>query len=140
MFQLSAACEEGEYAMTLSETSTEVKYDLNIKKMRFNDTESTLFLFRDLTQEEKLHTALMEQKYRAALLSTVTHEFRTPLMIIRGNLDTWLQDHAQQSPACFQPPAQIVTALLATSLLKQFLRDISVLFPRETAVGREETR
>lgn len=108
--------------MTESEESVEVKFSLNIKKIRFNDMDSTLFLIRDSTDEEKLHRTLVEQKYRGMLLATITHELKTPLMTISGNLEVLLQN--ERLPKDLQPDVR--AALMATRSLKYYLRDICV--------------
>ncbi|MDR3734835.1 MAG: hypothetical protein P4L10_04775 [Acidobacteriaceae bacterium] len=125
--------------MTLPENSTDVKYSMNIKSMVFNEVDAKLFLIRDSTDAEKLHQTLVEQKYRGALLSTVTHEFKTPLMIIRGNLESWISDNAEGKNVIQvgrTTPPQIQAALLATRTLKYFLRDISVLCTLDNCENR----
>lgn len=121
VLELAACLENGNFCMLGSDSETEVKYYLTVKRVQFNDVQYTLFLMRDSTDAEKVHRTLVEQKYRGALLSTVTHEFRTPLMIIRGNLEL-IQKESGDTPT-------VQAALIATVALKYFLRDISVLSP-----------
>jgi len=108
---------DGEYAIVQPDEDSHIKYLLNIKKVRFNDENSTLFLIRDPTDTEKLHQILIEQKYREALLSTVTHELKTPLMTISAALDILKKDIPKN--------LHIDAAIVAGKILKYYLHDIN---------------
>jgi signal transduction histidine kinase len=43
------------------------------------DTELTIILFIDITAEEKLYKARLEEKYKNIFLSSNSHQLRTPL-------------------------------------------------------------
>ncbi len=112
---------EGEFIMLKKETGTRVKYCLNSKKISFAGGPATLFLVRDSSDTERAHRRLVEEKYRGLLLSTVTHELKTPLTVISGNLELIERRVPRDAQPC------VDAALLAAKSLKYYLRDINVL-------------
>ncbi len=126
IMELAEICTESEYVLT-GEDATDVRFSLGVKKIVFNEIESTLFLIRDPTDSEKVYRKLVEQKYRGALLSTVTHEFKTPLMVIHGNLEL-IEIEVRALPGLAQ---KVRASLTAAKVLKYYLRDISVRYACE---------
>jgi len=113
---------EGEFLMVKKDSHTGVSYCLNCKKVVFHDVEATLFLIRGSTDTEKAHRKLVEEKYRGVLLSTITHELKTPLTIISGNLELVRTKCDQEDQA------HLEAAMLAAKSLKYYLYDINVPF------------
>ncbi len=82
----------GTFGMVEGQEGTDVKYVLTSRKILFKKREAQLFLIREATDMEKVHRRIIEEKYRGVLLSTITHDIRTPLTIIRGSIES-LEDH-----------------------------------------------
>ncbi len=111
---------EGEFLM-LGE-SGEVKYALTCKKIMFNELPATLLMIRDSTGTERAHHKLVEEKYRGVLLSTITHELKTPLTVISGNLEL-----IRKSTSTLGDRSHLEAAMMAAKSLKYFLHDINVI-------------
>lgn len=127
---------EGTYVMTCGSTDTEVRYTLNAKKVVFNEVNSTLFLIRDTTHAERAYRKLVEEKYRGVLLSTITHELKTPLTIMSGNLE--LLSASCRSVITPEDQAHLEAAMLAAKSLKYYLHDINVRRRvKQSAIGHK---
>ena len=120
VFELAKANISGSYAMMAAGNNTEVQYSMNCRKILFRGNEGTLFHIRESTDIEKTQRKLIEDKYRGVLLSTITHDIKTPLTIIKGNIEM-LKDYA------IGGSLQCINALLvAVNSLEYFVHDINV--------------
>ncbi len=115
---------EGTFVMTCGGTDTEVRYTLNAKKIIFNEVESTLLLIRDTSHVERAYRKIVEEKYRGVLLSTITHELKTPLTIMSANLA--LVHDSCKNAISPDDQAHLEVAMLAAKSLKYYLYDVNV--------------
>lgn len=106
--------EEGTYSL-LGKDNT-LKYSLSKKPIFFKEEEATLIIIREFSSIEKFQ----ENKCKELLISTMTHDIKTPLTIIQGNLallnDFVLERGMQHFKAVFA----------ATETLEYHLYDIIV--------------
>jgi len=110
----------GEFAMVLNETDTDVKCSINLQKIFFKGEDAMLALFRPTSDIENLHRKLIEDKYRGVLLSTITHEIKTPLTIIKGNIET-LKDYVS-----LKGMTHFNAMKISITFLEYFMHDITV--------------
>ena len=120
IFDLVAENFTGEVAILSVENDTEVKYSMSCQKVMFNGADAMLFLIRKPTNIEKMSRKLMEDKYRSVLLSTITHDIRTPLTIIKGNMEM-LKDQVQAKGELF-----LEAIMVSITALEYFINDITV--------------
>ena len=106
--------EEGTYSLVGKDNK--MKYSLSKKPIIFKDEEATLLILREFTSVEKLQ----ENKNKELLLSTITHDIKTPLTIIQGHMSL-LNDFVQKEGILHYR-----AVLSATETLEYFLYDIIV--------------
>ncbi len=100
-----------------------LRYTMHKKSILFKGHEATLAIVRDFTPVENLQRKIAEGKYRAVLLSTITHDIKTPLTVILGNLSL-LGPHVMRQGRDF-----FTAVSVATETLEFFMRDIIVSGP-----------
>ncbi len=110
----------GTFGLIENQHDTEVKYTLTSKKIMFKKKEAQLFLIRDVTKLEQVHHRAVEEKYRGLLLSTITHDIRTPLTIIKGNIES-LEEHVEKTGAGY-----LEAIKASANNLEYFMYDVSV--------------
>ena len=121
VFELTKSGISGTYAMVAAGVNTDVQYSINCKKINFRGNEATLFHIRESTDIEKTHRKLIEDKYRGVLLSTITHDIKTPLTIIKGNVEILKDQVIGGDLHC------INALLVAVNSLEYFVHDINVM-------------
>ncbi|MDR3549213.1 MAG: histidine kinase dimerization/phospho-acceptor domain-containing protein [Candidatus Pacebacteria bacterium] len=110
---------EGEFVVLLG---NEVRYSLSCKRIVFTQLPATLFMLQACSNTERTHQRLMEERYRGVILSTVTHELKTPLTVISGNLEL-VQRNVREND---EDRLRIEAAVQATKALKYYIHDINV--------------
>ena len=77
------AIEDENYFLANIDTLVEIR----VKEILFDGREAKLISFMDCTSAQKLEKAETESKYKTKLISTISHELRTPVTAILGSLD-----------------------------------------------------
>jgi signal transduction histidine kinase len=111
---------DGTYALTDKKEDSKINFTLWKEKVQFKGESSSLFVIVQSNEIDKLKSKLIEDKYRGVLLSTITHEIKTPLTIIKGNLLV-MEKH-------LEPAAKdnLLAANIAVDTLEYFAYDIRV--------------
>ena len=87
LLELAGLLHEEVYALVNKQKSEDsIEYTMHLKKMRIRQKDATVFVLSEPSDVEKIHTQLTEEKFRGVLLSTITHEIKTPLTVIQGSL------------------------------------------------------
>lgn len=100
-------------------------FSLNKKSIIFKDQEAILLIIREYSLVEKIQRRVSENKYREVLLSTVSHDIKTPLTIIEGNM-TLLSDFIKEEGMEYYK-----AVYTATEMLDFFFQDLHVKYIKE---------
>ena len=65
----------------------EVKFELKYKKILFKNKMCLILILRDVELLEKLNKAKVEEKYKKIIITTISHEFRTPMTSILSGVN-----------------------------------------------------
>lgn len=79
-----------------------------------------MLFIRDSTITERVHTKVTQEKYKNMIISTITHDMKTPVMAIKGHLDL-LPQYITQGGEQF-----LHAAKLATSSFEYYIYDLIV--------------
>lgn len=99
-----------------------LKYLIDRTNVDINEKESIVLMIRDSTAVEQAHTKSTEVKYKKLMLSTITHDLKSPITAIQGHLSL-LPDYVSEKGVKFLKSAQI-TALA----FEYYIYDLVVLF------------
>jgi len=110
---------EETYSLLLDST---LKYTLSKKSIIFKELDAILIIIRAFNKVEVIQRQITEEKFRTVLLSTITHDIKTPLTVIKSNL-ALLQDLVFPEGNNFYK-----ATCVATDALEHYLRDIIVFF------------
>jgi signal transduction histidine kinase len=105
----------------LKDENKEKAISVKFEKIIFENEMTNLYVFKDNTLIQKIEKAEAESKYKEILMTTVTHELRTPVNGIKGNLEL-LKDHTSQDGKIF-----IKVSLHSCDLLINLINDILVI-------------
>lgn len=72
-------------------SSENLVYTLIKRIVNFEDQEASLIFIREPSQTEKTHMKVTEEKYKKMMISTITHDMKTPIMSVKGNLEMLFQ-------------------------------------------------
>ncbi|MDR3548284.1 MAG: hypothetical protein P4M11_08495 [Candidatus Pacebacteria bacterium] len=89
-------------------------------EFKSTEEEATLMLIRDPTSVEKAHMKVTEERYKSLLMSTVTHDLKTPLAEIEGQfvaLDEFVRPEGEK---------HLIAARMATSLFRYYVYNLIV--------------
>ena len=120
-FVCSDTLDEGTYSLIIN---NDLKYTMHKKSIIFKDMDAILLIIRAFNAVENLQRKMTEEKFRSVLLSTVTHDIKTPLTVIKSNI-ALLQDHVCEGGKAFYN-----ATCIATDVLEHYLRDIIVTIIR----------
>ncbi len=109
---------EGTYSLLTS--AKVLQYTMQKKSIIFKESDAVLLIIRAFNKVETLHQKVTEDKFRTVLLSTITHDIKTPLTVIKSNLSL-LQDLVTDTGQDFYR-----ATCVATDALEHYLRDIIV--------------
>ncbi|MDR3548594.1 MAG: hypothetical protein P4M11_10090 [Candidatus Pacebacteria bacterium] len=73
-----------------------LSYVLQKRFVEYKPNEEDRVLIRDPTTVERTHMKITEEKYKNLLMSTITHDLKTPLAEIQGQLSA-LSEFVQSS-------------------------------------------
>lgn len=110
--------EEGCYS--LLDMNHNMVYSLNKKFIEFQDHDGVLLMIRPYSSVEKLQKKASEEKYKELLLSTLTHDIKTPLTIMHGNL-TLLSEYVNEEGQEFYK-----ASCNSLEMLDYYMQDINV--------------
>jgi two-component system, NarL family, capsular synthesis sensor histidine kinase RcsC len=77
-----------------------LKFELKYRKIIFQQKKALMFILRDVGMLEKLLQVQKESKYKEMLMTTVTHELRTPVNGILSNVEM-LREYVPQEAQIF---------------------------------------
>ncbi len=121
---------EGVYS--LLDSAESMRHAVNKKSIIFKGEDAVLVIVRDFSTVENLQRKVAEEKFRSVLLSTITHDIKTPLTIIHGHLGLLANFVTKDGIEYFN------AVFSASQILEYFIRDINVSFADMTRVGHEE--
>ena len=87
-----------------------------------DETESSLFFILDPNLQEQTHARITESRYSQLLISTITHDLKSPITAIKGNLDI-LEHYITIEGKDFLLAAQI-----STKIFEYYIYDLIVFF------------
>lgn len=90
------------------DSSNTLRYVIDKRSVIFKSVETSLLLIRESTSLEKFHTKATEEKYKHLMISTITHDLKTPLTVINGNL-TILSNYVTAEGIKYLSAAKIAT-------------------------------
>lgn len=61
-------------------------YIIDKRSVIFKSGDASLLFIRNTTSLEKAHTKATEEKYKQLMISTITHDLKTPISAINGSL------------------------------------------------------
>ena len=76
--------------MEADESFDPTNLELKEEKIEFYESEATLYLLTDISNIKNLEEEKAQSKHRNMFVSTITHELRTPVNCIQGNLECLL--------------------------------------------------
>jgi two-component system, NarL family, capsular synthesis sensor histidine kinase RcsC len=79
---------------------SKVNFELKYRKIVFNHKKSLMLVLRDVGMLQKLLKVQKESKYKEMLMTTVTHELRTPVNGILSNVEM-LREYVPQEAQIF---------------------------------------
>ncbi len=86
-----------------------LRYNIEKRTVSFKGVEASLLFIREATRLEQAHTKATEEKYKHQVLRTITHDLKTPLTIIKGQLSV-LPTYVSEEGQKYLTAAQISTA------------------------------
>ncbi len=101
-------------------TDENIEFTMHLKKMRLRDKDVTVFVLSESSDIEKIRTQLTEEKFRGVLLSTITHDIKTPLTAIQGSLKSIVPFVLPEGEE------QLEAAEISANTLEYFLYDVIV--------------
>ncbi len=99
-----------------------LKYTIQKKPIIFKESDAILLIIRNFTPVENMQRRATEDKFRGVLLSTISHDFKTPLTAIQNNLSL-LSDYVPEAGKDFYN-----ATCIASKSLEYYLFDIIVWF------------
>jgi K+-sensing histidine kinase KdpD len=111
--------EEGTYSL-LGKDNT-MKFSLSKKPILFKDQIATLLILREYSSVEKLQEKIVENKCKELLISTITHDIKTPLTIIQANLSLLKEFVHEEGKQHYE------SVCCGTERLEYFVYDIKVI-------------
>ncbi len=118
--ELERLCEdlpEGTYSLM---SGAVLEYTLHKKSIIFKGTDAILVIIRSFNTVETMQKRATEDRFKSVLLSTVTHDIKTPLTALQNNLSLLLP-HVQAEGREYYEATSI-----ATRVLEFYLYDIIV--------------
>ena len=130
---VAEVCALGEGVYSLMSNTT-MKYAVHKKSIIFKGVDAILVIIRDFSIVENLQRKVSEEKFRSVLLSTITHDIKTPLTIIQGNLSLLANYISGDGIEYYN------AVYVASETLEFFMRDIIVHSVSFMLLGHEENR
>jgi PAS domain S-box-containing protein len=113
--EFSAVTINGEKKTILKEHINKVlEFSIAAIKSSSNEIIGIVILIQDISEKEKL------EQMRKDFISNVSHEFRTPLAVIKGNLESILDGMTKQE----QVPNTCITLINETNRLERMVKDL----------------
>jgi K+-sensing histidine kinase KdpD len=89
--------------------NNDLRYSLEKRNVSFKGIDAALLFIRESTRVEQAHTKATEEKYKHQVLQTITHDLKTPLTIIKGQLAV-LPNYVSEEGRTYLMAAQVSTA------------------------------
>lgn len=99
-----------------------LKFIIDKRNLVVNEAESSLFFIFDPNLQEQTHARITENKYSQLLISTITHDLKSPITAIKGNLDI-LENYIATEGKDYLLAAQI-----STKIFEYYIYDLIVFF------------
>lgn len=99
-----------------------LKFTADKRKIYIRDMEACLLSITPVSLAQQEHAKTTEKKYSQMTLATITHDLKTPITAIQGNLQL-LKHYVSSEGMKFLNAAQITA-----SAFEYYLYDITVLF------------
>ena len=111
----NCAINNGEKKTILKEHINKVlEFSISSIKNNLNEIIGTVILIQDISEKEKL------EQMRKDFISNVSHEFRTPLSVIKGNLESILDGMTKEENI----PDTCITLINETNRLERMVKDL----------------
>ncbi len=91
------------------------------KSIIFKDADAIMLIIRSFNSVEAMQRRATEDRFRNVLLSTITHDIKTPLTALQNNL-SMLAPHLREDGREYYS-----ATCIATRALEYYLYDINVL-------------
>ena len=101
-----------------------LKFTIDKRVLLIKNKEAILYSIKDLNKEEQEHAKITESKYRQLIVSTITHDLKSTISAIIGNLNV-LKDHINEKSDKYFKAAQI-----SAMKFEYYIYDITVYLYR----------
>ena len=101
-----------------------LKFTIDKRTMLIRNKEAFLFSMTIASLTEQTHAKVTENKYSQLIVSTITHDLKSPMAVIKGNL-TLLEQYIEDKGLIHLKPAK-----MSASTFEYYLYDLIVSFEK----------